>query len=108
VRAFGQQVAKDHTEASEKAAAVAGSIGVAPPRQPNPRQQAEYTKVSRLSGPSFDRQFVNHMVMNHTRDVNEYQKAANNKGLAAEYAAETLPMVQKHLRAALALLRSLK
>lgn len=55
----------DHSDANQKATAVANQIGVTPPTEPNAKQKALYDKLSKLSGPAFDRQFAKEMVQDH-------------------------------------------
>ncbi|MBV8509032.1 MAG: DUF4142 domain-containing protein, partial [Xanthobacteraceae bacterium] len=58
VKSFGQMLATDHSDANQKATAVANQIGVTPPTEPNAKQKALYEKMSKLSGAAFDQQFA--------------------------------------------------
>jgi putative membrane protein len=108
LRAYGQALVADHKEANEAAAAVAANLKVAPPREPGPRHQGQYALLSGFSGAAFDRQFLNYVLMNDTRAMVDYQRATGRKGEVADYATETLPMVQRHLRQSEKLMRTLK
>jgi putative membrane protein len=108
LRSFGEQLAAEHKEANQRAAAVAEALKFAPPREPGPRNQSQYAMLSAFSGPAFDRQFLNYVIMNYTRAMVDYQRATGRKGEAADYAKETLPMLQRHLRSAERLMRNLR
>jgi putative membrane protein len=53
--------------------------------------------MSKLSGATFDREFVKHMVDDHKKDIKEYEKEAKADDAAGAYAKETLPTLRKHL-----------
>ncbi len=101
VRSFGQMLVTDHSSANEKATAMAQQLGVAPPTEPSSKQKDTYDKLSKLSGKTFDREFAKMMVEDHRKDVKEFEEEAGKKGdPAAQYASETLPVLQKHLKEA--------
>jgi putative membrane protein len=103
VRAFGQMLEKDHSDASKKAVDVANSLGMTPPTEPSKKQKANYDQISKMSGAQFDKAFATHMVADHKKDIKEYERAAKKKDAAGTYATETLPVLRKHLDAAQAL-----
>jgi putative membrane protein len=107
VKAFGQQLVTDHNDANGKATAVANDLGVTPPSEPSKKQQADYDKLSKLSGDAFDKQFARHMVMDHKKDISEYKADSKKKDPTASYASDTLPTLQKHLETAQSLTKSL-
>jgi putative membrane protein len=107
VKAFGQQLMTDHNDANAKATAVAKDIGVTPPEEPSKKQKADYDKLSKVSGDAFDKQFAKHMVMDHKKDISEYQADSKKKDPTASYASDTLPTLQKHLEMAQSLTKSL-
>jgi putative membrane protein len=100
VKSFGQMLVKDHGDANAKAADVANQLGVAPPEEPSKKQKADYAKMSKLSGDAFDKQFARHMVMDHKKDIKQYQADTKKKDATADYASQTLPTLQKHLETA--------
>jgi putative membrane protein len=106
VKAFGQQLVTDHNDANSKATAIANDLGVTPPEEPSKKQKADYDKLSKLSGDGFDRQFARHMVMDHQKDIKEYQTDSKKKDPTASYASDTLPILQKHLEMAQSLTKS--
>jgi len=100
VRAFGQMLEKDHSDANQKATAVANSVGMTAPTAPTKKQKADYDKMSKLSGAKFDKEFAAHMVADHKKDIKEYEKAAKKQDAVGNYAKETLPALRKHLETA--------
>jgi hypothetical protein len=64
--------------------------------------------VSAFSGPAFDRQFLNSILQSQTRTIVDYERATGRKGDAADYAKDMLPVLQKHLRSAERLMRTLR
>jgi putative membrane protein len=107
VKAFGQQLVTDHNDANSKATAVAKDLGVTPPDEPSKKQKADYDKLTKLSGDAFDKQFAQHMVMDHKKDISEYKADSKKKDPTASYASDALPTLQKHLEMAQSLTKSL-
>jgi putative membrane protein len=99
VKAFGQHMVDDHTKANDKLKAVAQAENMTLPESLNAKDQAEYTKLQQLSGASFDREYVKHMVKDHEEDVKEFQKEADTgkDPQIKSFASETLPVLQEHL-----------
>jgi putative membrane protein len=100
VKNFGEMLQSDHTAANEKALDAAKSMGVTPPDGPNAKQKADYEKMSKMSGPPFDREFATHMVADHQKDIAEYKKASKSADAAGEYAKGNIAVLQKHLETA--------
>jgi putative membrane protein len=100
VKKFGQTLIDDHSAANQKAVDAAKSMGVTPPDGPNPKQKADYVKMSKVSGTQFDRDFAAHMVADHTKDIAEYKKAAKQADAAGEYAKGQIDVLQQHLQVA--------
>jgi putative membrane protein len=107
VRHFGTVLEQDHSKANQQAMSAASSMGVTPPSQPSPKEQALYRRLASLSGSEFDQAFVKAMLKDHEKDIKEYKKEAKAaNGPAANYAEETLPDLQKHLQLAESLART--
>lgn len=102
VKQFGQRMVDDHSKANAELSQMAQSKGVTVPSGLDAKAQALKDKLSKLSGPAFDRAYMSEMVKDHRTDVAEFQKEANS-GHDAEtkvFAAKTLPTLQEHLRMA--------
>ena len=97
VKSYGKMLSTDHAAANQKALDAAKDLGLNPPSGPNAKQQADYDKMSKMSGVGFDKMFATHMVADHQKDIAEYKKATKNKDPAGEYAAGQIDTLQKHL-----------
>lgn len=101
VKDFGKTLVSDHTMAKQQAEDVAKQIGVTPPSSVSPEAQQTYDKLSKMSGASFDREFAQHMTMDHKKDIAKFRMEANMRsGPASELAAKQLPTLEKHLKMA--------
>ena len=100
VKDFGKMLEQDHGEHSQKVQSKAQELGVTPPQEPNTTQKSVYDRLSKLSGAQFDNQFVKAMVTDHKEDIAKYEKEAKSKGPLADFAKETLPTLEHHLKTA--------
>jgi putative membrane protein len=100
VKQFGQMLEQDHSQHLQKAKQTAEQLGLTTPTEPNKKQTAMYDHLSQLSGPQFDRQFAQDMVADHKEDIGKFQKEAKSKGPLGDFAQQTIPTLQKHLRTA--------
>jgi putative membrane protein len=97
---FGQMLVQDHGQHLQKAKDSAQEMGVSPPTEPNAKQKKTYDQLSKMSDAQFDKEFAQHMVMDHKEDIGKYEKEAKSKGPLAQFAQQTIPTLQKHLQAA--------
>ncbi len=98
VRSYGAMLAKDHAAHRKTAEGLARSMKVAVPTQPSAEQVAAYNDLKAKTGKDFDTAFVDHMIMDHDKDINAYQKQyAEGKGAMPRLAIKTLPVLKKHL-----------
>jgi putative membrane protein len=101
VRHFGTVLEQDHSTANQQAMAAASSMGVTPPSEPSPKDQATYQHLASLSGKEFDKAFVKAMVKDHKKDIREFKKEAKaSNSPASSYAQTALPTLRKHLQLA--------
>lgn len=83
-----------------RGSAVANTLGVTPPDQPTQEATDEQTKLSKLSGDSFDHEFATYMVKDHQKDIQEFQDRAKANDATGALAGKQLPVLQKHLKMA--------
>ncbi len=76
VRSFGQKMVDDHTKMNLEMAQVADSMGVMLPKSMNKEDQAEYDKLSSLSGNDFDMEYLSVMVKDHHKDLHAFRMEA--------------------------------
>ncbi len=102
VKAFAQKMVDDHTKANNKLKDVAAKDNITLPSSMDSKDQAAYDRLSKLTGPAFDRAYMRDMVSDHKKDVAAFQKEANNGGNSdvKNFASETLPTLQEHLKLA--------
>jgi putative membrane protein len=58
--------------------------------------------LGKLSGKAFDREFLKTMISDHTRDISEFERVANqatNPDIK-QFASEALPTLRDHLKMA--------
>jgi putative membrane protein len=77
VKNFGQKMVEDHTKLNNEMAPIAKSMGVTPPQTLDKKNQAEYDKLSGLSGDEFDTEYVSLMVKDHHEDLRDFRAEAN-------------------------------
>ena len=68
VKAYGQMMLRDHGQANAELAQIAKTLNVTPPKALDREHQELVTKLSKLRGPEFDREYMAMMVKSH-RDV---------------------------------------
>lgn len=104
VRAYGRMLVHDHSQNRIQAAALARGMGVRPPTSVLPDARAEYTKLSHMHGPAFDREARRAMIVGHRMTIAKFQVQARSgdRGTGA-FARATLPTLRKHLRMAQAI-----
>lgn len=100
VKKFGQMMVDDHSKAEEELEGVASKNNMQVPKEVNAQQKAEQQRLEKLSGPAFDRAYMQLMVKDHTKDVAEFkQKAASTSANAdlKDFATRTYPTLDNHL-----------
>jgi putative membrane protein len=101
VKSYGQMLVTDHSANNERAKQLADQNEITAPGEPSAKQKAAYDKLNKLSGAAFDRRFTKMMVMDHKKDIAMFKReAAKKNDPLAQYASDTLPVLQKHLDAA--------
>jgi putative membrane protein len=133
VKAFAQQMVTDHTRASEELRPIAQQLGVQEPTKLDSADQKVADKLAKAEGADFDRQFMEVMVDSHKDALKLTRKIAGGKARSgaattgtsgaaattpvatgimgaddlavAQYAAETLPIVEQHLEHAQTILK---
>lgn len=99
VKQFGKRMVTDHTSADNKLKGVASKDGMTVPSGINQDDQAEYDRLSKLSGREFDQAYAQAMVQDHQKDISKFQQEASS-GMNPDlkkFASDTLPTLQDHL-----------
>jgi putative membrane protein len=110
VKAFGRQMQEDHGKAGEELKALASSKGVQIPMALEGKHKRTVDRLSKLSGPEFDRQYMRTMIEDHKEDLKPFQREAE-KGKdpdIKQFATKYVPMIKNHLEMAQATGEQLK
>jgi putative membrane protein len=102
VKDFGQKMVDDHSKANNELKDLAGRKNVTLPGAIDAKDQATKDRLSQLHAAAFDRAYMRDMVMDHKKDIADFQKEANS-GMDPDvknWASTTLPTLQQHLQMA--------
>jgi putative membrane protein len=101
VKQFGQRMVTDHGKANEELKEAATKSGYTVPASLDSKHQSKIDKLSKLSGPDFDRAYVKDMVKDHQEDIRKFQAEADNgtDPQLKSFASKTLPVLQEHMQA---------
>jgi len=102
VKQFAARMVKDHSKANEELRQLAQEKGVTMPSGPSHMDNHEMSKLAKLTGADFDREYMDNMVKDHEKDVKEFRKQAEKAKDpdVKNFAAKTLPTLQEHLQMA--------
>jgi len=102
VKQFAKRMVDDHTKANEELKALAQQKGVTLPSEMGAEGKAMKAKLEKLSGAQLDKAYMHDMVLDHNKDVHEFQtesKMAKDSDLKS-WAEKTLPTLEDHLKQA--------
>jgi putative membrane protein len=99
VKAFGERMVQDHSQANQQLTTVAQNLNVTLPTSPSSSDQKVMDKLSGLSGPAFDKAFARDMVRGHRMDVRAFEHEAKHgrDPDVKQFAESTLPTIREHL-----------
>src|SRR5690606_34428901 len=101
VREYGEKLVQDHSRSLEEARQLAEAEGIEVPEEPSPEAQQMHEQLTQLSGDEFDREFIRHMVEDHEKAIGLFETQTEGSDTeTAEYAEETLPVLEEHLQIA--------
>jgi putative membrane protein len=102
VKEFGERMVKDHGKANDELKEVASKKGISLRGSLNATDKALYDRLAKLSGPDFDKAYMQAMVKDHEEDVAEFRQesqSAQDPDIRA-FTSKTLPTLEEHLRLA--------
>jgi putative membrane protein len=76
VKAFARKMVADHTKLEVKMKPLATAWGLTPPSGLDSDHQAVYDKLKSLSGPDFDKEYMNAMADDHHKALDAFTKEA--------------------------------
>lgn len=74
VKAFAEQMIKDHNALIAGSKPVAVKAGVTPPTTTSAKAEAEYLKLKALTGETYDKSYVKTMVADHHEDLDKVKQ----------------------------------
>jgi putative membrane protein len=100
VKKFAQRMVDDHSKANDQLKQIAESKGIKLPSEVEGKDKALMQRLEKLQGAAFDRAYMNAMVNDHVKDVNEFKKEANagRDTQMKSFASSTLPTLEEHLQ----------
>jgi putative membrane protein len=102
VKKFGQRMVDDHGKANNDLTALAQKKNVKLPTTLEKKHLATHDHLAKLTGPAFDKAYMQHMVTDHAKDVQAFQhesKMGKDPDVKA-WAGQVLPTLQDHLKQA--------
>ncbi len=102
VKNFAKMMAEDHTKADSMLTTIATVKGIAVPNIPGEKHQHHINELTKKKGKELDKDYMKLMVDDHEEDIKKFEEAANNAQDTdiRKFAAETLPVLKKHLEEA--------
>jgi len=99
VRAFGQHMVADHTDAGQKLKSIADAEGIDTPADLDKAMEKHVAALQKQDGKAFDRQYVKDEIEAHKKTVALFQKeaASGSDPQLRQFAHDTLPTLQHHL-----------
>ena len=105
VKNFGKMLVQDHTKANNELKGIASSKSITVPSAMSAEHKSHVDSMSKMSGVDFEKHYMNMMVTDHQKDISDFKNASENLTDAEikNFAAKTLPVLQKHLDSAQAI-----
>lgn len=99
VKQFGQKMVDDHTKANDQLKEIAGKENINVPDSLDSKHQSRINKLSKLSGPDFDKAYIKDQIKDHQSDVSDFKNEAQygSDPNIKQFASNTLPTLQEHL-----------
>jgi len=102
VRKFCQRMIEDHGKNNQELTLVVSELRIAVPDKPLPEQEKDLKHLVSNEVKDFDKEFMDHMVMDHEKAVKLFEQASkelkNDK--LKDFATKTLPTLKEHLKLA--------
>jgi len=101
VKQFGQKMVQDHTQLGDQMKPIAQQLGVKPPDGPSKKDKELMAKLQALSGPQFDEAYIQAMVKDHKKDLNDFKdEAQTTQNPALKQATQQgSTVISQHLQA---------
>jgi putative membrane protein len=102
VKSFGKRMVDDHSKANDELKTLAQSKNITLANDLTAKDKALKDRLDKLSGAAFDRAYMQAMVQDHKKDVNEFRHESTSAQDpdVKQFAAKTLPTLEDHLKMA--------
>jgi putative membrane protein len=102
VKQFAKKMVDDHGKANDELKSIAQKKNITLPSDLNSKDKALKSRLEKLSGPAFDRAYMQAMLKDHRTDVNEFrtESKSGKDSEVKEWASKTLPTLEDHLKLA--------
>lgn len=110
VKQFAQRMVEEYTASHRAILRLASDEETTIPKDIDSKHQSRVDKLAKLSGPGFDRAYLQDETRQRHQDVKEYTKASQggNDPNLKNFATSTLPSLEDHLNALKILSKSAK
>jgi putative membrane protein len=98
VKNFGAMMERDHSKANSELSSMVSGRGIVLPTALPADEQKHLDAMGKMTGKAFDNHYVNMMVSDHAKDIDEFKKQVS-KGADAQlknWVSNTLPTLQVH------------
>jgi putative membrane protein len=102
VKQFGERLATDHSQLGQKLQQLASNLNVTLSQELDTAQRNLVSRLEKLSGKAFDREYLKAMISDHTKDISEFERAASQatNPEIKQFVSEALPTLRDHLKTA--------
>jgi putative membrane protein len=102
VKQFANMMVDEHSKANEELKTLAKEKNISLPTTLSEKNQERYNDLAKKSGDEFDEAYIDLMVKDHKKDLDEFKKEADkgNDMAIAAWAAGKVPVLQHHLEMA--------
>jgi putative membrane protein len=101
IRSFAQRMVTDHTKSNTELKGIASAKGIDAPSKPDAEHQAMLDKLAAKSGAEFDREYSQHMKMDHSKAIALFEGGSKSTDAElAGFAKKTLPTLKEHKKLA--------
>ena len=100
VKDLAAMIVNDHAKANEELKSLASKKGVELPADIEPGHKMAHSKLEKLSGAEFDKEFVQQMIKDHKKTIDLFEDASKDAKDAdvKAFADKTLPTLRGHLQ----------
>ena len=102
VKEFAEHMIADHKRISREIQEMAGAKGVQLPKELSDEHKQKLKELTKLSGHAFDREYMQYILWDHQRDVQEFEESMQTveDPDVLHWSYRTLPMFRAHVEEA--------